>query len=95
MQLRLRVNDVMFLWNFQTDGRLPPRGAWHWEHDCGHFFRVILRVEIVAEGPKAGLLDTISVVQIEWLGWALNGLQEYAYAHLEGLFGTGKAARTS
>lgn len=74
-----------FLWNFQTDGRLPPRGAWHWEHDCGHFFRVILRVEIVAEGPKAGLLDTISVVQIEWLGWALNGLQEYAYAHLEGL----------
>ena len=57
-----------FLWNFQTDGRLPPRGAWHWEHDCGHFFRVILRVEIVAEGPKAGLLDTISVVQIEWLG---------------------------
>ena len=74
-----------FLWDFQTEGRLPPRAEWQWEHDAGRFFRVILCAEIVAGGRETGLLDTISVVEIEWLGWVLNGVQEWAYTHVEGL----------
>jgi hypothetical protein len=77
-----------FSWNFLTDGRLPPRGEWRWKHDDGHFYRVILCAEIVAENHNSPLLNTVSVAEIESLGncsWDLDDLAESAYTHVESL----------